>query len=52
LRLQQVSQHSRDRAATRVYIPVTGWRLTRWLLLYLAMILLDAAVIIAVVETG
>jgi hypothetical protein len=28
-----------------------GWRLTRWLLLYLAMILLDVAVSLAVVES-
>lgn len=29
---------------------MTGWKLARWLLLYLSMILLDAAVILAVIE--
>jgi len=28
------------------------WRLTRWLLFYLAMLLADAAVIVAVVATA
>ncbi len=34
----------------RVYDPMTGSRLTRWLLFYLAMLLADAAVIVAVVD--
>lgn len=29
-----------------------GWRLARWLLITLAMILIDAAVILAMVETA
>ena len=29
---------------------MAGWRLTRWLLLYLAMLLADAAVVVAVVD--
>jgi len=32
-------------------VTMRGWRLTRWLLLYLAMILLDVAVSLAVVES-
>ena len=32
----------------RVYVPMAGWKLTRWLLFYLAMLLADAAVIVAV----
>lgn len=34
----------------RVYVPMTGWKLIRWLLFYLALVLLDAAVILAVIE--
>jgi hypothetical protein len=30
---------------------MTGWRLARWLLFYAALLLLDAAVIVAVVES-
>ncbi len=39
-----------DRA--RVYTPMTGWRLTRWLLFYAALVLFDAAVIVAVIESA
>ena len=35
--------------APRVSAPMAGFRLTRWLLFYLAMLLADAAVIVAVV---
>ena len=34
----------------RVHTPMAGWRLSRWLLFYLAMLLADAAVIVAVIE--
>lgn len=37
--------------APRAYVPMTGWKLARWLLFYLAMILLHAAVILAAVES-
>ena len=36
--------------APRVYVPMTGWKLRRWALFYLAMLLADAAVVVAVVE--
>lgn len=39
-----------DRAPS-VYIPMTGWKLARWLLFYPAMILLDAAASTNVGET-
>ena len=32
----------------RVFVPMTRSRLTRWLLFYLAMLLADAAVVVAV----
>ena len=35
--------------APRVYVPMAGWKLGRWALSYLAMLLADAAVIVAVV---
>ena len=35
--------------APRVYVPMTSGRLTRWLLFYLAMLLADAAVVVAMV---
>lgn len=38
--------------APRVYTPPDGWRLARWLLLYLAMIVLDAAAILIVIQTA
>ena len=34
----------------RVDVPLAGWRLGRWLLFYVAMLLADAAVIVAVIE--
>lgn len=34
----------------RVYTPMTGWRLAPWLLLYLSMALLEAAVILAIIH--
>ncbi len=38
--------------AMRVYGPRwSGWRLTQWLLFYLAMVLMDVAVIVTVVAT-
>jgi hypothetical protein len=37
--------------APRVFGPMVGWRVTRWLLLYVAMILLDAAMVIATMST-
>lgn len=33
----------------RVHVRMTSWRLTRWLLFYLAMMLAGAAVVVAVV---
>lgn len=39
----------KDPSQMRIYVPMTGWRLTRWLMLYLAMILLDAAMALAVI---
>lgn len=35
----------------RVYTPMNGWRLARWLLLYVAMALLDASVVVAMIST-
>ncbi len=35
----------------RVSVPMTGWRQARWLLFYLAMALVDAAVVVAVGAT-
>ncbi len=35
--------------APRVYVPMAGWKPAPWLLFYLAMLLADAAVIVAVV---
>ena len=37
--------------APRVYVLLTGWRLARWLLFYAALVLLDAAVIVAVIAS-
>ncbi len=34
--------------AQRVYVPMAGWKLGRWLLFYAAMLLADAAVVVAV----
>ena len=34
---------------TRAYAPMAGWKLARWSLFYLAMLLADTAVIVAVV---
>ena len=37
--------------APRVHVPMTSGPLTRWLLFYLAMLLADAAVVVAVVAS-
>ena len=37
--------------APRLFAPMAGWKLGRWLLFYLAMLLADAAVIVAVVAS-
>ena len=34
----------------RAYVPMVGWKLTRWLLFYAAMLLVDAAVVVDVAE--
>ena len=36
--------------ALRVYVPMAGWKLARWSLFYAAMMLADAAVVVAVVS--
>jgi hypothetical protein len=36
--------------APRVYVPMAGWKQARWPLFYLAALLADAAVVVAVVS--
>ena len=38
--------------APRVHVPMAGWKLGRWALFYLAMLLADAAVVVAVVDSA
>lgn len=35
----------------RVYTPIAGWRLARWLLFYVALVVLDAAAFVAVIDS-
>ena len=41
-----------DLNAPRSGSTMTSWRLTRWLLFYLAMLLADAAVIVAMLDSA